>query len=86
MTSVNLPRPMSAMKSHMSRTSSKHQLTSIYDENGRRKSLYPRIGNLKLDLLNEHSTKNNGNFFHLLDEAQEAWKDKLTHLDFKGTN
>lgn len=79
---------MSAMKSHISRSSSKLQFTSLslYDENGRRKSLYPREGNLKLDLLNEHSNKNNGNFFHLLDEAQEAWKDKLTHLEFKGTN
>ena len=79
---------MSAMKlNQFSKSSSKPLMTSLYDESGRRKSIYkPREGNLKLDLLNEHSTKNNANFFHLLDEAQEAWKDKLTHLEFKGTN
>jgi hypothetical protein len=77
---------MSGIRSHISKSSSKPHITSLYDENGRRKSLFPREGNLKLDLLNEHSTKNNGNYFHLLDEAQEAWKDKLTHLEYKGTN
>lgn len=68
---ANLPRPMSAIKlNQFSKSSCKPLMTSQYDESGRRKSIYkPREGNLKLDLLNEHSTKNNANFFHLLDEA-----------------
>lgn len=35
-------------------------------------------------MLNEHTHKSDTNFFHLLDEAQEEWKDRLENLEGKG--
>lgn len=40
--------------------------------------------NPKMELLGEHNYSNENNFFHLLDEAQEEWKDRLEHLEEKG--
>jgi hypothetical protein len=41
---------------------------------------------MKIELLSHHQAKNNTNFFHLIDGAQEAWKDRLDNLETKGTN
>ena len=35
-------------------------------------------------MLNEHTQKRETNFFHLLDEAQVEWKDRLENLEGKG--
>ena len=40
--------------------------------------------NMKLDLLSEHSKKNDENFFALVDEVHEEWKEKYEHLQTKG--
>jgi hypothetical protein len=37
-----------------------------------------------MELLSEHNNSNENNFFHLLDEAQSEWKDRLQHLEEKG--
>jgi hypothetical protein len=42
---------------------------------------YKKAG-VKMELLSEHSTRNN--FFKLLDEVHEDWKDKYDQLITKG--
>ncbi len=37
-----------------------------------------------MELLSEHNNSNDNNFFHLLDEAQEEWKERLFNLEEKG--
>ena len=70
------------------RSSSKPSLLQQFEQTHvHRRSVYKGASeNLRIDLLSEHQSKNNTNFFHLIDEAKEAWKDKLDNLEFKGKN
>ena len=39
---------------------------------------------MRIELLSEHSKKNDQGFFHLLDDMQEDWKERLDNLKSKG--
>lgn len=39
---------------------------------------------MKMELLGEHSKGNDNNFFKLIEEAQEDWKEKYEHMKTKG--
>ena len=62
----------------------RRQYFSQGKQQGSRESLSRQVANPRLDLLNEHTQKSDTNFFHLLDEAQEEWKDRLENLEGKG--